>query len=106
MELTERLKRLVEKNPGDAFPRYGLAMEYRKMGDHEQAIRIFENLLECHPDYIAAYLHFGMSLVAQGQQQRAGEVFRKGVKLALAKGQTHAQAELQDALADLLEQME
>ena len=106
MELTERLKRLIERNPEAAFPKYGLAMEYRKKGDHEQAVCVFENLLERYPEYIAAYLHFGMSLVAQGQQQRAEEVLRRGVELAVEKGQAHAQAELQAALTELLEQME
>ena len=106
MELIERLKCLIEKNPEDAFPRYGLAMEYRKKGHHKQAIRVFEDLLGYHPEYIPAYLQFGMSLVVQGDHQEAREVFSRGVNLAIEKKQDHAREELQAALSELLEQME
>jgi Tfp pilus assembly protein PilF len=101
MDRTERLRILAEKKPEDAFPRYGLAMEYKNQGNHAEAIPLFEQLLEHHPEYIAAYFHFGMSLQAVGQEERAEQVFRQGVDMAERKGELHAKEELQAALAEL-----
>lgn len=102
MDRVEQLKALIEKNPQDAFPRYGLAMEYKNQANYQNAIQIFDQLLEQHSDYTAAYFHFGMSLRALGQGQRAEEIFKRGIEVAGKKGESHARDELQAALAELL----
>src|SRR6202030_194311 len=48
------LEEFVQKSPGDAFSRYGLAMECMSSGDASAAISSFESLLEQHADYIPA----------------------------------------------------
>ena len=58
MSETDRLSMLtkfLEQNPGDAFARYGLAMEYSKTGQTEQALAEFAKLLQLHPDYTNGY---------------------------------------------------
>ena len=52
----QMLAQFLEQNPGDAFARYGLAMEYSKAGETEQALAEFKRLLELHPDYTNGYL--------------------------------------------------
>ncbi|MGZ7053819.1 MAG: tetratricopeptide repeat protein, partial [Candidatus Angelobacter sp.] len=37
----QMLAQFLEQNPGDAFARYGLAMEYSKAGETEQALAEF-----------------------------------------------------------------
>ena len=101
MDRIERLKNLAEKMPEDPFPRYGLAMEHKNRGDHREAIRVFQQLVEHHPDYTAAYFHFGMSLQAAGEQEKAEEVLGLGIEVADKNGESHAREELQTALADL-----
>lgn len=101
MDRIERLKTMVEKNPQDSFPLYGLAMEYRKREEYDSAVAIFRRLLQQQPDYTAAYFHLGMTLRALGQASEATEVFQKGIEITGARGESHAQEELRAALAEL-----
>ena len=97
----ERLKAMIEAQPGDAFPRYGLAMEYKASGELDEAVRLFEELLDIQPEYLPAYYHLGTALSAGEQTERARSVLREGIRLAEKKGETHAREELQAALEDL-----
>ncbi len=106
MDRIERLKNLAEKTPDDPFPRYGLAMEHKNRGDLREAICVFQQLVEHHPDYTAAYFHFGMSLQAVGEQERAEKVLGQGIEVADKNGESHAREELQTALTDLQTQID
>ena len=103
MDRIKRLKNLIDKTPDNPFPRYGLAMEYKNQGDHPEAVHIFQELVEHHPNYTAAYFHFGMSLQAVGKQEEAQEILELGIKVAGKSGELHAQEELQSALKELCE---
>lgn len=91
----------VTAHPDDAFPRYGLAMEYAKRGDLAAADREFVELRRRHPDYLAAYFHHGMLLVRLERKDDARRTWEEGIRLAAAKGDTHTQSELAAVLADL-----
>ena len=58
----QMLAQFLEQNPGDAFARYGLAMEYSKAGQTEQALAEFKKLLELHPDYTNGYFMAAQTL--------------------------------------------
>ena len=47
------LNEILAQNPSDAFARYGLAMEFSKSGEVEEALAEFKKLLDAHPDYTA-----------------------------------------------------
>jgi len=55
----EVLEQFVAEKPGDAFARYGLALECTKSGDDTAATGHFEKLLENNPAYVAGYFQFG-----------------------------------------------
>lgn len=95
----ETLKALVGQNPGDAFMRYGLAMEYGKTGDLEAANREFRALIEANPDYAAAYFHGGQTLEKLGRLDEAREIYASGIEAALRKGDQHTRDEIQAALS-------
>lgn len=95
------LKQMVDKMPGDPFPRYGLAMEHKSRGEQELAATLFAELLGKFPDYTPAYLHAGGSLIALGRRPEAADVFRRGIEACRRKGDHHALGELQGALDDL-----
>ena len=97
----EKLKSLISKNPGEAFARYGLAMELRNLGRDEEAAEAFSELLRHRPDYVAAYLQHGSVLIDLGDLALARHVFQKGMKISLAAGDRHAHEELQKALGQL-----
>ncbi|HUI81433.1 MAG TPA: tetratricopeptide repeat protein [Bryobacteraceae bacterium] len=97
----EVLKSMVAHNPRDSFSRYGLAMEYRKAGNLEEAMREFRALIGVDPDYVPAYFHGGQTLEKLGEIEAARELYEAGVDAASRKGDHHGQSEMQAAL-DLL----
>ena len=97
----EALKNLVQQNPSDSFSRYGLAMEYVRLGELERAIEEHRALLSVNPDYVAAYFHGGQTLEKLGRLEEARETYREGLAASTRTGDLHARGEIQTAL-DLL----
>jgi len=95
------LKGMVERNPADNFARYGLAMEYAKLGEFEQAVAHFDALLAVNPNYLAAYFHTAQTLEKLGRAEAAREMYARGIEVAERLGDQHTRSELQAAL-DLL----
>lgn len=95
------LENFVEKNPNDAFARYGLAMECAKEGDVAAAETHFKHLLSDHADYVAAYYQFGRMLTLSNRIAEAREIFSTGISRAAQAGEEHARLELQAALDEL-----
>jgi tetratricopeptide (TPR) repeat protein len=92
------LRGMVASNPSDTFARYGLAMEYVKAGQLEQAVDEFDHLLLAHPHYAAAYFHGGQSLEKLGRIDDARAMYRKGIEVTTETGDDHTRSELQAAL--------
>jgi tetratricopeptide (TPR) repeat protein len=97
----EALKSMVAASPGNAFLRYGLAMEYRNAGDLEASAAEFGSLMTANPDYVAAYFHGGQTLERMGRAEEAREVYQRGIEAASRIGDRHAQGEIEAALAML-----
>jgi tetratricopeptide (TPR) repeat protein len=98
MDRLETLFHFLEEDPGDAFTLFAIASEYRKRGDLEQALVFFNRLVAEQPDYVGTYYHLGKVLEEMGQRDDAIDVYRKGITVATGQRDTHARAELQDAL--------
>jgi tetratricopeptide (TPR) repeat protein len=94
----EVLKAMVAQNPGDAFARYGLAMELVKTGQLESGVAEFRALLEHNPNYAAAYFHGGQVLEKLGDVEQARRLYEKGIEVTGRTGDQHARSELQAAL--------
>jgi tetratricopeptide (TPR) repeat protein len=97
----ETLKKLIASRPGDPFPRYGLAHEYKNAGRLAEARDEFVVLMRDHPDYTAAYLHAGNVLLALGDRGEARAVFERGIEVCRRRGDGHAMSELEGALSSL-----
>jgi hypothetical protein len=97
----EEIKSFVEMVPTDPFPLYGLAMEYRNLGDVAEARRTFERLAEKFPDYVAQYLMHAKMLVEHGEKAVARQVLTVGIEQAQKAHNHHALGELQGELAGL-----
>ena len=95
------LRQMVERAPGEPFPRYGLAMELRKRGEAEAACSEFDRLLAEHPGYVPSYLMYGTYLRDLGRNSEAAVVLDRGLVAARAAGDDHAASELQAARAEL-----
>ncbi len=95
------LEEFVEKSPGDAFSRYGLAMECMSSGDAAAALRNFALLLEQNANYIPAYLMYGQLLVRESRAEEAKQVLSKGISAATKAGDQHAASEMEALLSEL-----
>lgn len=95
----EILKSMVAQDPGSAFGRYGLAMEYVNAGDPESAVTEFQALLEHNPNYSAGYFHGGQTLEKLGRAEDAKQMYRRGIEVTKANGDSHTRSELEGALA-------
>ena len=91
----------IQQKPQDPFPRYALALEYKNAGRLDEARATFDALMIAHPDYTAAYLHAGNTLLALGLRDDARTVYQRGVEVCVRRGDAHARGELEGALASL-----
>jgi thioredoxin-like negative regulator of GroEL len=101
MDRIAMLTEVLAANPGDAFARYGLAMEYSKAGEIEQALSEFKTLIEKNPDYTPAYFMAAQTLANAGRTDEAKRMLVDGVSSARRTGNTHAQSEMTAMLEEL-----
>jgi predicted Zn-dependent protease len=101
MDKVTMLKGILEQNPGEAFARYGLAMEYASQGQTDAALAEFGHLLTAHPDYTAGYFMAAQTLVKAGRKDEAKARLKEGLASAQRKGDQHALSEMQDLLLEL-----
>jgi Tfp pilus assembly protein PilF len=97
----EMLEQFIVQKPGDAFARYGLAMECANEGDNHAATGHFEKLLENDPNYVAGYFQFAQLLARLGQRDDARKLLSDGIVVAQKAGDMHARDEMQAALNSL-----
>ena len=96
------LKGFLAENPNDSFSRYALALEYVKLGQHEDARREFETVTSSDPDYVATYYQLGQLYQKMSLPHEAEKTYRTGIVVAGKAGDSHTQSELAAALDALL----
>ena len=101
MDRIAMLSEVLSENPGDAFARYGLAMEYSKTGEVERALEEFGKLLSTHPDYTAGYFMAAQTLVRANRVAEAKKMLVDGISSARRTSNTHAQSEMTAMLEEL-----
>src|ERR1700727_2071188 len=97
----QMLTQFLEHNPGDAFARYGLAMEYSKAGETVQALAEFKKLLEMHPDYTNGYFMAAQALERSGLTADPTKILEHAVEPPRRTGNKHALAEMTGMLDEL-----
>lgn len=101
MDRVAMLNEILTENPGDAFARYGLAMEYSKTGDIERAMEEFRALLSANPDYTPGYFMAAQTLARVDRIEEAKKLLHDGIASAKRTGNSHAQAEMEGMLSEL-----
>jgi tetratricopeptide (TPR) repeat protein len=101
MDRVAQLRKFIEAQPQEPFPRYALALELKGQGDNEAAAAELQALLTQAPEYLAAYLQLGMLLQALGRADDARDALKRGQELARRKGDGHTLSELTSALETL-----
>ena len=103
MDRLGMLQNIIAAKPGEPFPRYGLAMEYKRLGRHDEALAAFEELARLHPGYVPGYLMHGNLLATLERREQALAVYERGIAAAVAAGDDHAEGELRSARDGLSE---
>ena len=101
MPSIDELEALIARFPDKPFPRYGLAMEYKKAGRFDDAVPQFKKALELDPNYVAAYMHCGITLREAGKDDEAKETLKAGLAVANKIGNGHAAGEILGILQEM-----
>jgi tetratricopeptide (TPR) repeat protein len=101
MDRVEKIIKMLIENPKDSFLCHALALEYIKVGNDNEARRLFETLLQHEPGYIGSYYHLAKLLERVGQAEEAIKVYEKGMDEAKKAGDHHSLSELRSAFEEL-----
>jgi predicted Zn-dependent protease len=97
----EFLLKVTSSGSEDPFAWYGLALEYRALSRHDEALATFEKLRARTPDYVPMYLMCAQLLETMSRPEDARSWLTAGIEAARTKGDSHALSELQSALEGL-----
>lgn len=97
----DKIRAMLETQPADSFLQHALALEYIKLGNEEEARRLFEEILNREPGYIGSYYHLAKLLERTEQTEAAIQVYEKGMEEAKKAGDQHALSELRSAWEEL-----
>jgi predicted Zn-dependent protease len=97
----EVLLKMTATGSADSFAWYALALEYKGLGNIDEALATFRNLRAEDADYVPMYLMCGSMLIEAQRHEDAREWLASGLAIAKRKGDTHAAGEIEGALATL-----
>lgn len=89
---------MLEKDPGDDFLNYALALELDASGNKEKAIEQLKALLSSNENYLGAYYKLGQLLEQNGQSNEALEIYNKGLEIAEMQKNRKTAGELREAI--------
>lgn len=102
MSRLEKILSMLETDPRDAFLRYTLAMEYRKLQDNEKSLALLTELANHEtPKYVAAFFMAAQQLVELERVEDARTYLREGIEEARLQNNHHAAAEMSELLAEI-----
>jgi len=90
----DALLRMVERNPTDPRPRFGLALEYEKNESWEDVVLQLRQYLELAEDEGNAWGRLGGALRRLGREEEARAAYRTGIEAAREHGHPSMAAEL------------
>ena len=96
----DALRKLVATDPNDARLRFGLALEYEKLGRWEQVVEELRNYLALAEDQGNAWGRLGRALRQLGRDQEARTAYRRGVEAATRHGHPAMAAEFEEMLEE------
>jgi Tfp pilus assembly protein PilF len=94
MGVVENLEALLAKGTDNALLRFGLANEYLKLGQTEQAIGHLRKAVSHDPNYSAAWKRLGKTLADTGRTAEAVTAYESGIRAAEQKGDVQAAKEM------------
>ncbi|MEI6816170.1 MAG: tetratricopeptide repeat protein [Bacteroidota bacterium] len=97
----EQLKTFLQEEPNDPFLQYSMALEYLKLDEDQEALKVFENLMKEQPDYLPTYYHLGKLYEKLLNTEEAIRTYEIGILLARKQNNSRTLRELNEALNNL-----
>jgi tetratricopeptide (TPR) repeat protein len=99
----EQLQEFLNEDSNDSFLRYALALEYVRVEKNDTARDCFLKLIKDDENYIATYYQLGKLYESLNDTEKAGEIYKKGIKIAQKSENKKTLLELQEAYNMLIE---
>ena len=106
MDRIEKLKNYMKDAEKDSFLQHALALEYIKVGNDEEARKLFNEILKREPTYIGSYYHLGKTLERLGDGAKALRIYERGMEVAKMLEDSHSYIELQAAFEDAEDELQ
>ena len=97
----EALERMLGNRPDDSRLRFGVALEYLKVGRTEDGVRELRRYLDGADDEGNGWGRLGAALFELGRDDEAIEAYRKGVDAAERHGHPTMADEFREVLQDM-----
>src|SRR5689334_19788089 len=101
MSRIEALKRMAEARPDDPRARFGLALEYERLGEWEQVVDQLRAYLERSEDEGNGHGRLGHALLQLGREEEAKEAYRAGIRAAYRHSHPTMALEYEELLDEL-----
>lgn len=101
----QQLRNMLAEEPRDHFLRYAIALELKRAGNMEEAIKDLEALLHDEPKHIPSYYQLALMLADLGRTNDAVHTCEVGMLQCMVTGDRKARAELQELLLSLMPDM-
>ena len=77
---------MLQAEPDNTMVMFGLAKEYEKQGDHPAVIELLEPYIATADDEGNAYGVLANAYAKIGNREKAIEIYRRGIDVAMAHG--------------------
>ena len=104
-EMEKRLLQFLEHSPNDAMALLSLANIRKRQDRTDEAERLLERAVAAEPSYRSAHALLGELLETRGDIDRARQSYERAYELARIEGDETMQAEMQERLAGLDEEI-
>jgi Tfp pilus assembly protein PilF len=94
MSIINSFEAMLAKGQDGTLIRFGLAQAYMKEKQFDKAVEHFLKTLEHDPAYSAAFKLLGKTYVELNEEDKAIEIFSKGIDIAQSKGDIQAAKEM------------
>ena len=101
MDRIESLKRMLQARPDDSRARFGLALEYERLGRWDDAVGELRVYLESARDEGNAYGRLARALLELDREEEARDAYRRGIEAAYRHGHPTMAQEFEEALEEL-----
>ncbi len=104
-EMEEKIvmfKKVLEIDPVDQVANFGLGSIYLETGRYEEGLAPLNTVVEKFKDYSAAYLLLGKTLEKLSENEKAIDVYKKGIAAASKKGDLMPLKDMQNRMNQLL----